>query len=211
MASSLFASGKTVVLAEIAVNHLHYQSDPKHVAQKRRWKIDAINHGLREDPVLLNYLLGVELFHSQDFSAAASRFEDCRQQCEIAYAPELFYYHALALINIQDCPGAAKILEEGADLYPDYTDLQYLLAIARFMMGNTKEAERMLRRCLEKGDTPWQKHLANPGTGSFKAMCSLGTVLTQQGNVAEALELLMKAAQQPGGPEQAIEGIIVLR
>jgi hypothetical protein len=67
-----------------------------------------------------------------------------------------------------------------------------------------------LRRCLELGDAPWQKYLASPGTGSFKAMHSLGTVLAQRGLVSEAADLLFQAAALPGGFEQAIEGIVVL-
>ncbi len=208
--TSLQASGQTVAPAEITVNHLHYQSEPKNIARKRQWKIDAINQGLREDCLACNYLLGTELFYAQDFAAASDRFAACRQLSDMSSTPAFFYYYALSLINTRDYNCAEGILEEASGLFPDYTDLTYLLAVAHSALGNTKAAETLLRRCLELGDTPWQKYLASPGTGSFKAMHSLGTVLAQRGLFSEAADLLFQSTALPGGFEQAIEGIVIL-
>lgn len=210
VATSLQASGQTVAPAEITVNHLHYQSEPKSIARKRQWKIDAINQGLREDRLTCNYLLGKELFYAREFAAAADRFAACRKLNDMSGTPAFFYYYALSLINTRDYNCAAGILEESSELFPDYTDLIYLLAVAQSALGNTEAAETLLRRCLELGNAPWQKYLASPGTGSFKAMHSLGTVLAQQGRFSEAADLLFQATALPGGFEQAIEGIVIL-
>ncbi len=210
VAASLQASGQTIAPAEITVNHLHYQAEPKSIARKRQWKIDTIEQGLREDRLTCNYLLGTELFYAREFAAAADRFAACRKLNDMSGTPAFFYYYALSLINTRDYNCAAGILEEASGLFPDYTDLIYLLAVAQGALGNTEAAEKLLRRCLELGDAPWQKYLASPGTGSFKAMHSLGTVLAQQGRFAEAADLLFQAAALPGGFEQAIEGIVIL-
>ena len=208
--TSLLSSGQTVAPAEITVNHLHYQSEPESIARKRQWKIETIDQGLREDPLTSSYLLGTELFHARDFAAAADRFDDCRKLSNMACTPDFFYYYALSLINNRDYGRATGILAEASGLFPDYTDLTYLLAVAQSALGNTESAETLLRHCLELGDAPWQKYLTSPGTGSFKAMHSLGTVLAQRGLFAEAADLLFQAAALPGGFEQAIEGIVVL-
>jgi glycosyltransferase involved in cell wall biosynthesis len=210
VATSLQASGQTVAPAEITVNHLHYQSEPKSIDRKRQWKIDAINQGLQEDRLTCNYLLGTELFYARDFAAASDRFAACRKLTDMSGTPDFFYYYALSLINTRDYNCAAGILDEALGLFPDYTDLTYLLAVAHSALGNTEAAETLLRRCLELGDAPWQKYLVSPGTGSFKAMHSLGTVLAQRGLFAEAADLLFQATALPGGFEQAIEGIVVL-
>ena len=208
--TSLLSSGQTVAPVEITINHLHYQSEPKYVARKRQWKTDTINQGLQDNPVQQNYALGVELFYAQDFAAAINCFEACHQQSDMAGTPNFFFYYALSLINTKDHSRAAKMLKEMSVLFPDYTDLTYLLAIAHYILGNTEAAETLLRRCQELGDTPWQKYLASPGTGSFKAMYSLGTILAQQGLASKALDLFFQIASLPGGFEQAIEGIVVL-
>ncbi len=208
--ASLLSSGHAVTAAEITVNHLHYQSEPNKIARKRQWKIDAINQGLQSDPLACHYLLGTELFYAQDFAAAAEHLEACRKLSAMSGTPNFFYYYALSLVNTGDYSGAAGILEEASGLFPDYTDLTYLLAIAHYTLGNADAAETLLRRCLSLGDAPWQKYLASPGTGSFKAMNSLGTILAQRGLVFEAADLLFQAAVLPGGFEQALEGIVVL-
>jgi glycosyltransferase involved in cell wall biosynthesis len=205
--TSLQASGQTVAPAEITVNHLHYQSDPKRLARKRQWKIDTIEQGLREDRLTCNYLLGAELFYARDFAAASDCLAACRKLNDMSGTPAFFYYYALSLINTRDYGSAVVLLEEASGLFPDYTDLTYLLAVANSALGNTEAAEMLLRRCLELGDAPWQKYLASPGTGSFKAKHSLGTVLAQRGLFTEATGLLFQAAALPGGFEQAIESI----
>jgi glycosyltransferase involved in cell wall biosynthesis len=208
--TSLQASGLTVAPAEITVNHLHYQSEPKSITQKRQWKNDTIDQGLREDRLICNYLLGTEFFYARDFAAASDHFAACRQLNDMSGTPAFFYYYALSLINTRDYNCAVGVLDESSGLFPDYTDLTYLLAVAHSALGSTEAAETLLRRCLKLGDAPWQKYLASPGTGSFKAMHSLGALLAQRGCFAEAADLLFQAIALPGGFEQSIEGIVVL-
>jgi len=208
--TSLLFSGRTVAPAEVAINHLHYQAKPDHIAQKRQWKKDCLSQELQEDTLAGNYLLGKELFYAQDFAAAAICFEACRSRSGMSNTPDFFYCYALTLINTGDYGCAAGILEDAWGLFPDYTDLAYLLAVAYTFLNKAGAAETLLRRCLELGDAPWQKYLTSPGAGSFRAMQSLGTILAQRGLVQEAADLLFQAAALPGGFEQAIEGIVIL-
>jgi glycosyltransferase involved in cell wall biosynthesis len=208
VAASLIRPGRTVVPAEITINHLHYCSEPESIARKRQWKIDAVNRGLQDDPVRQNYLLGVELFYADDFTGAASCFEACLERGGMPGA--LFYYHALSLINTGEHRRAAGVLEEAEQLFPDYTDLKYLRATALSLLGDMEAVAALLRRCLAMGDAPWQKYLVSPGAGSFKAMCSLGRILVSRGDISESLDLLLEAAKFPGVLEQAVEGIAIL-
>lgn len=208
--ASLISAGQTVTPAEIAINHLHYQTDPQYAARKRVWKTETINQGLQDQPIPHNYALGMELFYAQDFAAALNCFETCHQQGDMAGTPNFFYYYALSLINAGDHSRAVKLLDEATGLFPDYTDLTYLLGIAHYQLGNAEAAAMLLRRCLEMGDTPWQKYLACPGTGSCKAMYSLGTILARQNLASEALDLFFQLADLPEWFDQAIEGIVVI-
>ena len=99
------------------------------------------------------------------------------------------------------------LLDEGVRLFPDYTDLFYLKAIGHFMQGETDRAEALLCRCLAMGDAPWEKYVASPGAGSFLALCTLGTIYAQKGDIDNALAMFVRAAGMPGAYEEALERI----
>jgi len=163
------------------------------------------------DPLRKNYALGIEYFYAGDFNSAVNCFEACLNEDTIEDMPDFFSFYALSLINIKKYDQAVELLENAIRLFPDYTDLVYSKAIAHFILGNTGEAETLLHRCLEMGETPWEKYVSSPGTGSFKAMCSLGVIYARKGEVKKAVELFLEAASFPGGFEQAIESIVVAK
>jgi hypothetical protein len=100
-----------------------------------------------------------------------------------------------------------EVLDRGLRLFPDFTDLVYLKAISRFMLGDTDSPPALLQQCLEMGDAPWHKYPSNPGTGGFKALCSLGVILAQRGDLGKALPMLVQAASLPDALEEAMESL----
>ncbi|MBO8127803.1 MAG: glycosyltransferase [Peptococcaceae bacterium] len=209
-----FADDNDIAPVDITINHLHYTAEDKHIAAKRCLKLEVIRSGTAGDPLLQNYALGIEHFYMQDFTSAVKCLDYCLERIEylpIAYLPNVFFYCALSLINNKNYDRAAEVLDQGISLFPDYTDLVYLQAITRFMQGETGGAARLLHQCLAMGETPWDKYTATPGVGSFKAMCSLGTVYARQKNYDEALEMFVQAAAFPGAFDQAVENIVFLK
>jgi tetratricopeptide (TPR) repeat protein len=163
------------------------------------------------DHVKLNFALGVESFHARDFASAAKHLEKVHKSLTEVNLADFFYFYGLSLLNTGDFSRCLKVLDEAVSLFPDYTDLIYSQAITRFMLGDIEEAELLLNRCLEMGDAPWEKYTASPGTGSFKAMCSLGVIRARKGDTDKALELFAEAARIPGAFDQAVENIVFLK
>lgn len=205
------AGGPAPGTADIAVDHLHYLAGQEALANKRRRKAEALQRGLAGEPVRLRYALGVEHFLAREWAAAA----ECLRQADglpgPGSAPAFFYYYALALINTGDHTGALDVLRRGLELFPDYTDLVYLSAVAHFMLGRDERSERLFRRCLQLGPAPWEKYVVSPGTDSFKALCSLGTLYARRGDAGQALEAFLRAAAMPPAFERAVEGLVFLR
>lgn len=209
--SSIIDSGETTSFADITVNHLHFLAGSEHLAQKRRLKIEAIKQGLAADPVRQSLALGIESFYAREFAPAARHLAIDPGRLEEPDLPKFFYCYAISLLNTGNHGLAAEVLDRALRLFPDYTDLIYSQAIAKCMLGENETACELLRQCLAMGDAPWEKYTASPGTGSYKAICSLGVILARMGDITGALELLAEAAAIPGSFEEAIESIVFLQ
>lgn len=205
--ASIIESYGTIASADIEIYHLHYLSDMQRIKEKKKFKLEAIEK-LNEELITKKFALGVEAFLDQDYSGAIDYFVQIYEQMNSDDKPEYYFYYAQSLMNTKDVEKAAKVLNKGLDLYPDYTDLLYLKGIISYLLGEREEAERLFLKCIELGDAPWDKYLVNNGTGSFKAMISLATIYNQEGKYKEALQLLLEAATIPDGFKQALEGLV---
>ncbi|MEW6172570.1 MAG: glycosyltransferase, partial [Bacillota bacterium] len=208
---SIVDSGGKTAFADITINHFHCLAGAEPIARKRQRKVEAIEKGLAADTARQNLALGIEAFYAQDFTKAIGYLENCPEGLDAANVPDFFYFYALSLLRTDDYRRAACVLYEAVKCFPDYTDLVYSLAVARFALGEIVTAEELLEHCLEMGDASWEKYTASPGTGGFKAMCSLGTICARKGETHRALELFIEAARIPAGFEQAVENIVFLK
>lgn len=209
--SPIIDAGGSTAYTEITVNHIHCFANDEYIARKRQLKIDAIKKQLRSDLTKLNFALGIEYFQAQDFISAIEHFESVRASLDEAHMAKFYYFYTLSLMKTEHYRRLAEVLDEAISMFPDYTDLIYLQAVVRFVLGETEEAKLLLHRCLEMGDAPWEKYIASPGTGGFKAMCSLGTIYSQKGDTEKALNIFLEAAGIPGAFEQAVESIVFLK
>lgn len=206
---SIVTSGATITPVDITIYHLHCLAEDETIARKRKWKTAAIERGLAAKPRKLAYAMGLEAFYARDFALAADQFARAGNTGG-ARPADFYYFYALSLVNVGRYFLAEGLLDEGVRLFPDYTDLFYLKAISHFMEGKTNQAEALLRRCLAMGDAPWDKYIASPGAGSFLALCTLGTIYAQKGDIDKALAMFIKAAAMPGACEEALERITFL-
>ncbi|MBM7866456.1 glycosyltransferase [Heliobacterium gestii] len=132
----------------------------------------------------------------------------------IASAPvddaRLFYLYGLSLMQSGQCSTAASLLAHAGSLYPKYTNLVYLQAVACCMLGRAAEAEGLFDRCLDMGEAHWRDYLVQPGEGSYKAACALVALYAQKGETEEALHAYLRLARIPPALETAMEGIAQL-
>ncbi|MEW6726087.1 MAG: glycosyltransferase [Bacillota bacterium] len=211
VASAVLASGGRVATVDVTVNHYHFLADSACLARKRAWKREAIARSLAGEPRRQNYALGVEHYYGREFAAAAECFANSFDDEERSGVPEFFFYYGRSLLEEKLYRQALPVLEQGTGLFPDYTDLFYVLANVLFLLKQTEEAESLLNRCLEMGDASWQKYVISPGAGSFKAACLLGIVLAQKGSVSRALEIFVEAARTPEAFERAIKSLVFIK
>ncbi|MFZ5898316.1 MAG: glycosyltransferase [Bacillota bacterium] len=209
--SAVLASGGRVATVDVTVNHYHFLADSSCIVQKREWKRETIARGLADEPRRQNYALGIEHYYARDFAWAVKCFENSLDSEERSNVPEFFFYYGRSLMEAKLYQQALPVLEQGTGLFPDYTDLFYVLANVLFLLKRTEEAECLLNRCLEMGDAPWQKYITSPGAGSFKALCLLGIVHAQKGNVSRALEIFVEAARTPEAFERAIKSLVLIK
>lgn len=204
---SLLEAGGIVKPADIQINHLHFGGDEGNIVLKKKRKINTIKLEVK-NPTKKNYWLGLEYFRYGNYKLAAEHFEKIYGKIDRGLVSDFIYYYSQSLVNINDYERAVEVLDQAVKSFSDYTDLYYLQAITLFMTGDIEKAKKLFERCLEMGDVSWHKYIMNPGTGSFKALCSLATIYIQKGDSKKALELLLEASSFPGGYRRAIEGIV---
>ncbi|MEA1961700.1 MAG: glycosyltransferase [Bacillota bacterium] len=197
-------------LADIVLHHMHYHSKEEYISQKIDKKLHFIRENMESDSLEQLYALGVVHFYAHDYSLAARYFEVCLEKGSIENEAEFFYYYALALTNLTRYRKVIDILPQIIKRFPDYTDIIYLQAIAKSMLGNTTEAEELLQQCIQSGEAPWNKYICNPATGTLKAFCSLATIYAGRGNLGAALQFFVRAAVIAGGFEETVDSIVVL-
>lgn len=196
---------------DVEIMHLHFHAPRQQIMEKlKTWEEIALR--ISDKSPVKYFVLGRGAFYAQDYHQAAEYF---KYSLELDLKNEnsalAFYYYILSLINIREYEEAIKIAQHAIKACPDYTDLYYLEAIAHSLIGEVQEAGNLLRKCLQMGDSNWQKYLCNPGTGSFKALLSLSTVYVQQQKIQEAINLLIQAAKIPASAEQAIGHLTALQ
>lgn len=196
--------------ADLEIMHLHFQSPSKQIAEKQQIWMETILRQWTEALPLKYYLLGREAFYSQQPQKAVE-YLGRYFQADMRDDSTAYYYYVLSLINTGQYQNAITVAEEARQAFPDYTDIVYLQGIAYGMSGRLKDAEIMLLECLKWGDAAWHRYLLSPGTGSYKALLSLGTLYAQQGRVKEAVNTFVQAALIPAGSEQAVAHLTALQ
>ncbi len=98
-----------------------------------------------------------------------------------------------------DFSGAVKLYDEALKLIPEFPEVEFQRGNAYQLLGNTLEAEKSFRRALELRED-WSL-----------PMTSLGAVLVEKGEFAEAETLLTKAIEQDGKNFLAYSALTELR
>lgn len=202
--------GSAQPLDDFEIRHMHFQFPPQQVAQKiKNWE-DIIMHMYPEVNPTRQFMLGREAFYAQEPHKAVPFLRESLQM-ESPDKISAYYYLTVSLTNTGEYESAIETADEGIVSFPDYTDLYYLKAMAHAIAGHFEEAEALLLQCLEMGDSAWWKYLGSPGTGSFKALLSLGAIYARQGKFQEAVNSFIEATTIPECSEQAVEHLTALQ
>ena len=113
-------------------------------------------------------------------------------QRQAGWAPELVKKLAIALVERRRHAEGLRLLQGGLRDYPDYTDLQYLLACLCHRVGRYSQALAAYRRCLEMGEAPGC-YPTDDGAGSHLALLGAGLVHRDMGNHQQAADCFLAA------------------
>ncbi|HVW19532.1 MAG TPA: glycosyltransferase, partial [Solirubrobacteraceae bacterium] len=120
------------------------------------------------------------------------------------FAPVLVSRLVRARRGVGDAEAALRLIDEGLERFPGFTDL--VLEHARIAQdrGDDATARERLERCLEMGDAP-SGYTATMGSGTFVAMFELAELLRRQGDLAGAEELLRRSLREHPRFVQAVD------
>lgn len=182
----------------IKVYHYGYLDQKIKEHDKRNRNIRILQKELEQYPgypfTLFN--LGNEYFALGNYPKAIEFYEKCYAKFDIAqgYSSKLI----LKLVNCYMYSGrnddALKLIEEGLNYYPDFTDLEYLRGMAYNSLDMPTLAIKHFAKCIEIGEAPIHLNMI-PGTGNYRAYLMLGEVYYKLEDYEAAVENYLKAIQ----------------
>ncbi|MHB9146437.1 MAG: tetratricopeptide repeat-containing glycosyltransferase family 2 protein [Symbiobacteriia bacterium] len=185
----------------LRILHHGYDRKTRDQAAKARRNLSILRTAAQEnrDDLFARYNLGVShLQLSQHREASAVLAEvHARMKGTEPWAPSLIRNYALALEGKGDFDQALAVLEEGIDLWSDYTELHYLqgfLLLRKHLYG---EALAAWKRCTLLGEPP-ARYMSTEGVGSYLAYEQIGLLQMRLQEHAEAIAAFAAALQANG-------------
>lgn len=183
----------------VRIYHLGYLNHlVAHQAKARRnLRILQAIEAEKPDDAFTLYNLGTEWIRLGDWDQAIDVLTRSLQIVEQTdgWAPDVVKKLAVALMSRRRHDEALQVLTRGLQRYPDYTDLQYLLACLYHRVRRYPSALAAYRRCLELGEAPFL-YATDDGAGSFQALFGYGLVHRDLGNHAEAVAAFLATLEQ---------------
>ena len=120
-------------------------------------------------------------------------------------APASLWYKAIAChYKLGRFLEALKLVNGASENYPDFTNIVYLQGYCYLKLDYLEDAEKCFTRCLELGETPWERYIVQPGAGSYLARCGLAEVYLAQSKLGKCLQQYQAAAHYPEGKTYAL-------
>ena len=190
----------------IRIEHYGYLGAVRDSREKSRRNIELLERqGAEGDTSPFHYFnLGSEYLVTGDMEAALRNFDaawaglSTESFQRYGFVPSLANRTVKARRAVGDKAGALRMIEEGLELFPGYTDLVLEQAIIAREEGDHDGAQALLERCLEMGDAP-SRYSPMVGSGTYLALCTLADTHRQHGDLAEAERLLTRClTEHPG-------------
>lgn len=185
----------------LRILHHGYAQEVRDQRVKAHRNLELLNAAARENPndLFARYNLGVSHLQLGQHLEACAVLGEVHERVRGTepWAPSLIRNYALALEGKGDIDGALAVLEEGADLWSDYTELHYLqgfLFLRKHLYGQALAA---WRRCLLHGEPP-PRYMSTEGAGSYLAHEQIGLLHLRLREYPEAIAAFTAALQAKG-------------
>lgn len=188
-------------LPGVTVLHYGYLGANVEAYDKKRRNLEIARGQAEADPQnpFVHFNLGVEYARLGEWPRAVKEFQRAHRLLPspyVPYATALIRHLVTCLMNQGHHLEALNVLEQARDVYPDYVDLDFLQGLALNRLGRYEEALDILRRCVEKGDSPALYMSSQVGAGSFLARRATVESYLALGRLDEAEAAERAAAQE---------------
>ncbi|HEY3365239.1 MAG TPA: glycosyltransferase [Symbiobacteriaceae bacterium] len=150
------------------------------------------------DDVFYLFNLGLELQRLPDLEGAVSEYERVRSGLSWypLWAAKMFKCLATCLVVLRRWEDATAVIRQGLSIYPDFTDLVYLLGYAAQEQGRHARAVGLFHRCVAMG--PATAAGAWPGMAGHRAYEAMARSYVALGRLEDAADAYEAAfAAQP--------------
>lgn len=215
--SAVVGNGGRVEAAPVRVNHYGYLRKATFDKDKSRRNIGIIESRLAEDPEnsFMRFSLGMEYMRLGEFERAIAEYQRSFRNLkgiDEGYSAALIRNIGACLLQLKRFEELVRVVDDAAEVYPDYTDLVFLRGLAHFQQQKYGEAIRDFRRCLEMGDAG-HPYIAEVGVGGLRAWLALGQVYERLGDDHNAVRAYTRAIQADPGSPLPVQylGVLLLR
>lgn len=183
----------------LRITHHGYLSQTLNARNKLQRNLSLLHRCWREGAdAYIAYQLGVTYLVAGRPADALPWFDETRR-LQGQYSWGVLKHTAQCLRALGRYAEAARLVKQGTVLYPDYTDLHFLLGTLFLDLGCIREAEKAFLACLDLGEAP-SPYKTVEGVGSFLAHYNLGVIHEMTGRLGSAVEHYRAAASLGHAP-----------
>jgi len=177
---------------EILIYHYGYLSENEVKQDKRRRNFNLIKVEVDEHPNPYNfYNLGREYFLKRDYEKALNQFKhSMRLSHTEVFTPDLINKMAHCLLNLNYFNEGITVLKNGIKLYPYETEMYFTISLLYSHNEEFRSAKKYLEKCIEMGDSGYQK---TEGLGGYISYSELSKIEMKLGNIKKSIFFIQKA------------------
>lgn len=143
-----------------------------------------------------NFKMGHFFLRKRKYKEALYNLRLSSQSLKVSlkYQPGLVRNLAISFLELEEYNDLISLIKRELSLYPDYTDLIYLKALAEVRLKKYNKALHSFQRCLISGEVS-ERYISSNGVGSFFAHFGLGQIHEKFSEKEEAIAQYFSALE----------------
>lgn len=182
--------------AGLEIIHHGYSQNERDQTEKARRNLAILRRTIEEneDDLFAKYNLGISQLQLGNYQEACTVLGEVYEQIKGTenWIPSLVRAYALALERNHNLDEALEVLENGIDLWSDYTELLYLQGFIYLHKHLYNQAINCWQQCVLRGDAP-SRYVSTEGAGSYLAYEQLGLLYMRLREYPQAINAFTSA------------------
>lgn len=190
--------------AEALIHHTGYSAEKMDEKNKLKRNLPLMQQAVRENPDAYNlYNMGKTYLSLDEHLKAVEYFKKAYPlSTNRVFLPELLVKLAYSLGELERNEEGLNILNDAVHVFSDETEMWYIRGELFAKTGYYKDAIASFEECLKMGDSGT---LVLEGSGSYKALESLGGVYEKQRQLTMGFDAVLKSLQAKKNYTPALE------